>query len=291
MRLPLSSSAGSAGKALDAHCLPDHRLSEQTVESTDAETRGAPVIVLTYPYGGAGRLNTLLARYPDVACTSGTGILPLCEQAAAAWRGADGRDAGPLPRLAAVSIRALAGTIITTLLAREGRRRWCEIATAQPSTAETFLRLYPATRVICLHRACPDVGYAALHDNPWGLAHAGFAPFTAAYPGSTAAALVAYWAAHTAPLIAFEEAHPGQCRRLRYEDLASGMPLGLPSFLGLPDSPGPGQESPASTTANYVNGQEPADGQVPAMPSELIPPALLMQVNERATQLGYPPIT
>jgi Sulfotransferase family len=266
-------------------------------------TPGGPVIVLTYPYGGVWRLRALLETQPDLACTTGTSLLPLCEHAAAAWRSADGRDSGPLPRLAAVSIRALAASIITTVLARHGKHRWCEIATAPPATAETFLSLYPETTAITLHRAFPDVAYAALHASPWGLSDATFAPFTAAYSGSTAAALAAYWAARTASLLAFEQAHPGQCHRLRYEDLTHSQPPDLPAILGL-DRPaglpqdsrdldlaaGPLSAADADSTPEDPNRQAPGEGPVPPVPAELIPAPLLAQLNELAAQLGYPPV-
>lgn len=270
----------------------------------DQARPGAPVVVLTYPHGGAWRLRALLEGHPDLACTSGTSILPLCEHAAAAWRSADGRDGGPLPPLAAASIRALAASIITTVLARQGKRRWCEIATAPPATAETFLRLYPGTKAITLHRACADVGYAALHASPWGLSGATFAPFTTAYPDSAAAALAAYWAARTASLLTFEQAHPGQCHRLRYEDLAQGEPPDLPGFLGLAEpaglprdsryldlaAAGPARADDTSGTPVDPDRLAPVDGAVPPMPAELIPAPLLAQVNELAAQLCYPPV-
>jgi Sulfotransferase family len=252
-------------------------------------TRGAPVIVLTYPHGGAARLRALLDRHAELAWTSGTGILPLCEQAATAWRAADGRDGqagGALPPLAATSVRALLTSLITSLLVREGKRRWCEIAAAPPAAAETFLRLYPGSRVVCLHRACPQVGYAALHASPWGLSGPGFAPFTATYPASTAAALAAYWAAHTGPLLAFEQAHPGQCYRLRYEDLADGPPTGLLDFLGL--------DSASLSAPAWAEGDagDPAAASSPApgMPAEQFPARLLTEVNDMMRRLGYPAV-
>lgn len=77
-----------------------------------AATRNAPVVVLSYPYSGAERWWSLLAPHPELACTLGTGLLPLCEQAAASWRLTDGKANGPLSPLAVASIRALATSII-----------------------------------------------------------------------------------------------------------------------------------------------------------------------------------
>jgi hypothetical protein len=103
-----------------------------------------PVVVLATAYSGAARLRTLLEDCPDLACTSGTGILPLCEQAAAVWRTADGRAPQGTPsRLAAAATRALADALITSVLARAGQRRWCEFCSAMPRAATAFAQLYP----------------------------------------------------------------------------------------------------------------------------------------------------
>jgi protein-tyrosine sulfotransferase len=254
-------------------------------------TRGAPVIVLTYPYGGAARLRALLRWHPDLAWTSGTGILPLCEHAATAWHAVDGRigQVGtPLPPLAIASIRTLATTLITSLLAQQGKRRWCEIAAAPPTAAETFLQLFPGARIVCLHRTCSEVGYAALHaSSGWGVSGSVFAPFTAAYPASTAAALAAYWAANTARLLAFEQAHPEQCYRLRYEDLAAGPPADLLDFLNL--------EIPELNAQTWADGEAtaaPSAGTpMPEMPTDEFPRPLLAEVHEMTNRLGYPAVS
>jgi hypothetical protein len=244
-----------------------------------------PVIVLTYPHAGGERLSALLARYPDLACTAGTGILPLCDAAAAAWASVDDRPGGPPSRLAETSTRALVASMITALLVRQGKRRWCEVATAVPDAAVAFVRLFPGARIVCLHRACPDVVRAAVQASPWGLAGVEYAPYTSAYPASTAAALTACWAARTAGLLAFEQAHPGICQRLRYEDVAAGSLSGLSGFLGLT---GPG---PASWLCDEA--ADPAHG--PAgmdvgFPAGQVPPALLERASGLMEKLGYRPL-
>jgi Sulfotransferase family len=244
----------------------------------------AAAIVLTYRHAGTERLRSLLTMHRDLACTSGTGILPLCEQAAATWRGVEGRADARLSPLAASSIRALTMPVITTVLARQGGRRWCEFVTAPPRAAEAFLQMYPGTRVLCLHRSCADVIDAAIHADPWGLAGPEYAPFTAAYPASTVAALTAYWTARTAPLIAFEESHPDACRRVRYEDLADDpYPDGLFAFLGM--------EAPRPSLADQASPADapPPDGRAP-FPADQVPAPLLTQADGLAGKLGYPPL-
>ena len=246
----------------------------------------APVIVLAPAYSGASTLRSLLEGHSDLACTSGTGLLPLCEQAMATWRNADRRPSGPPSSLALATTRALATSLITSILAREGRRRWCEIAAANPEAAETFLRLYPGTRFLCLYRACPGVIRAALDASPWGITDPVFAPFTSRYPANTVASLTAYWVTHTGTLLAFEHEHSQSCLRVRFEDLAWD-PLvreRITSFLGLTDTysraiPGGHSEpEPAS----------PDTGLAPDPPDYLMLPALRARANDLLRQLDYP---
>lgn len=68
-----------------------------------------------------------------------------------------------------------------------------------------------------------------------GIADPALAPFTRAYPASTAAALAAYWTAHTRSLLAFEASHPQAVLRVRFEDLAAAgqrTARAVTSFLG-----------------------------------------------------------
>jgi hypothetical protein len=257
--------------------LPDDRAAGSTV-AVDRPS-SAPVIVLAPAYAGASTLRSLLEGHPDLACTSGTGLLPLCEQAMATWRNADGRPTGPPSSLASTATRVLAASVITSILAREGKPRWCEIAAANPQAAGTFL---------CLYRACPDVIRAALNVSPWGITDPVFAPFTIQYPANTVASLTAYWVTFTGLLLAFEREHPGSCLRVRFEDLAQGRQaeeriasfLGLAEVAGRPVPGGHGEPQPASPGTEHG-----AD-----LPARLIPAALLAQANDLLRQLDYPPM-
>jgi hypothetical protein len=267
------------------------RRSDPGPAGPDGAARGAPVIVLAYPHSGGGLLASLLSASGDLACTSGTGLLPLCDQAAAVWRRAEGGDdrAGKISALASASVRALVAAVATHILASAGRDRWCEVAAVSPGPAETFLALYPAARFICLHRCFGDVARAAVQASPWGLAGPAYSPFIAAYPGSTVAALAACWAAHTAALLAFERNHPRECLRIRFEDLAAAQhetARKTASFLGIG-----GIGSRARLTAEHESETTPDSASpVPGahLPVDQIPPALLTQVNDLLRQLGYP---
>jgi len=266
-----------------------HLPRDRPAGSTAAADRpsNAPVIVLAPAYSGASMLRLLLEGHPELACTSGTGLLQLCEQAMATWRIADGRPAGPPSSLAFTATRALASSVVISILAREGKPRLCEVAAANPQAAETFLRLYPETRFLCLYRACPGVIRAALDASPWGITDPVFAPFTIKHPANTVASLTAYWVTVTGPLLAFEREHPRSCLRVRFEDLARDqrqVEERAISFLGL-----------TSTVGRAVLGGHreawpttPETGLMADPPGHLVPPALRAQANDLLRQLDYP---
>jgi hypothetical protein len=197
------------------------------------------IIVLAYPQSGADRLWSLLAGHPALACTAGTELIPLCDQAARTWRTAEAAGS-TLSTLAAASVRAMAGSLITIIKSRAGRERWCEISTAPAQSVRTFLQLYPDTRVICLHRDCADFISSATDGCTRGPSGPAFGAFAAAHPGNPVAAAAACWRDRTEQLLVLERAKAGQCHRVRYEDLRSSPAeeervLG---FLGLRPEPG-----------------------------------------------------
>jgi hypothetical protein len=257
----------------------------------DRTARLSPVIVLAYSFSGSQRIWRLLSQSGVLACTSGTGLLPLCENAAETWRLVDDRD-GPLSALAISSIRALAGSMITVMLASTGKSRWCEISFSLPTAAETFLRLYPGTKFICLHRSCPDVIRAGIEANPWGLGDTSIGRFAAAYPGSNAAAIAAYWAERTESLLLFEAAHPAACLRVNYQALASQPDRVAEAIFAFLDLAPGGPDMPFPETEAAAVPAEHADRLVTDTPAlaSYIPPPLKQAVNRFQARLDYPPI-
>ena len=253
-------------------------------EQPPRATSVAPVIVLTTVHSGAQKLLPLLNEMAGLACTSGTGLIPLCAEAAQTWQRAEARP-GSMSSLAIASIRAMASSVITTILVRKGKQRWCEISTAPPSATEAFLRAFPGTRVLCLHRSCPDVIYNAIHATGWGLASPVIAPFIAAHPASSAASVGAYWAARTEELLTFEAAHPGACHRFRFEDLAERPETieEMLAFLGAVRETPP--RFPMQAQDHIARSGMP-DGIL--LPVEQIPPPLLDEINRLMTKLSYP---
>jgi hypothetical protein len=251
--------------------------------------RAAPVIVLAYNGSGADQLRSWLSARPELTCTTGTGILPLCHQAVTAWRTVDGRMGGGVSPLGLASARALSAGLMTAILAGSGGHRWCEFIAAPTAVAETFLRLYPRTRFLSVHRRADTVIRAIIGTSRWGLAGPEFLPFVSAHPASSVAALASYWITHTTQQLDFEEAHLELCLRVRTEDLianAAQTHQDIGEFLSLDGgdvSPWLIQDAEGSQSAS-------ADSAPAGLPLTQLPEPLLAQLNKLHLRLGYTPV-
>lgn len=253
------------------------------------ELASGPVLVLTYGFAGGQRLQDLLRSEPTLGCTTRTGILSAALNAAEAWSRAEDSVGDQMSALAASSVKALITPMLAIIRARTGGTRWCETAT-DSFAAAVFLRFFPDTRVICLHRACPDVAYAVLAANPWGICGPVYARHLAAYPASTAAALAAWWVDQAGPLADFEAGHPHACMRVRYEDIVAdpGQALtAIRGFIGLE----PASAIPAANATAWTPSAGPAaPGCGADFPADQLPPQLASQVDALHVRLGYPPL-
>jgi hypothetical protein len=256
-----------------------------------ARAPNSPIIVLSYPYAGAERVQDALAAGSRLACTSGTGILPQCAAAAETWRHIEGQQSTDMSRLAEAATRGLVTAQIAAILASSGQPRWCELATAAPGAAETFLQIFPHAHFVCVHRSCLDVIRACVQANPWGLQGHGFRPFLLAYPGNSVAALAAYWVTCEEQLLAFERANEQAADGVRYEDVTSRPDHALApvrAALGLGNTDGDGV-SPAQPEWLAEPGDAPAEPDA-TVPAEMIPEPLRQRITLLHAELGYPPL-
>jgi len=263
--------------------------SQRPGEPASPGTRTGPVIVLACAYAGAARVVEALAADPAVAATTGTGIIPLCGQAAQTWQRLDGRAGPPLSQLAASTLRALITAQVTMILAEAGKTRWCELAIGATSAASSFLQVFPGTAIVTVHRHSLDMIRAAVQASPWGLHLPRLAPYLSSYQGSTAAALAAYWADSTEQLLAFETANPRVTYRVRYEDAAADPDRALASLrscLGLTTGPHQGIIREPGT-AGQPTPQTPSPAGT-VVPAAIIPRPLLDRISSLHAQLEYP---
>lgn len=249
----------------------------------------APIIVMAYAGSGADQLLSVLSGFRELACTQRTGILPLCHHAVTTWQTVDGGAGGGVSPLAAASLRALSAGLMTAVLARQGGGRWCEFTSGASAAAQSFARICPQARFLVAHCRADTVVRAIIGSSRWGLEGQEFAPYVSVHPASPVAALASYWAAHTAGLLEFEEAHPDKCHRVRVEDLtadAAQALLGISDFLALDGR----AMSPSLTRDDDRNWQARDSAPATGLPIDRIPASLLARVNELHRSLGYSPV-
>lgn len=250
--------------------------------------------MLTYAHSGDELLRHTLGASRSLACTDGTGLLPLCQAAISTWTQVENRGQAP-SALALKSVRTLVSTMATVIQSGSGATRWCETAFAGLAAAETFLQIFPEAAFLCLHRSLQAVIAEAIRAYPWGLGGSPFWPYAAVHPGSNVATIAAYWTAHTEQILEFEAAHAPSCLRIRHEDLAAGTRAQAAEIfarLGLDgrDLIAPGQTS--TTRPGDPAGQDDGDGIGPVAQPPLgqVPPQLLARVRELHTRLGFEPL-
>lgn len=249
----------------------------------------APVVILAYGYSGAALVQQILADGTDLACTAATGIVPLCQAAAAAWSQIEIHPGPSMSRLAISSIRTLVSTQLTIVLAAADKRRWCELAASAPSAAQTFLQIFPEARFVCVHRACTDVISAAITSQPGGINGPLISRFIRRYPGNSIAAVAAYWTWATEQMLAFEAANPHACRRVRYEDVVADAAHALDSIRSSLHVNQPTHQRPLP---GIIEQAEPAgeDQVARHLPVQLdiVPDELRRQISQLHAELGYP---
>jgi hypothetical protein len=243
-----------------------------------------PVIVLTYAHAGAELLTRALAAGRNLACTTATGVLPLCHEAIATWRRVDGGD-GPPTALAVKSVRALATAVIATIQARVGGQRWCETAFTSSSIASTFLQVFPGATFLCLHRQLSGVMAEAAETYPWGLGGSPFWPYAASHPGNNAATIATYWTERSQDLLDFEEQHSTSCLRVSYEQIdADHVPVvsSIYHALGLDLRHLDVMAGPSGERSRPALVSEPPD-----LASTRIPASLLTAIHALQVKLGH----
>jgi hypothetical protein len=145
-----------------------------------------------------------------------------------------------------------------------------------------------------------DFIHSALEATPWGLSGYGFEQYAAGSPGNSVFSLARYWSDNAAAIEQLENLMPGQCSRVRYEDLVSDpeeVAATICDFVGVPVAPGISKlcfeaEHERFGPSDYkiwhtssVNTDSIGGGT--SVPVGLIPPALVASINEQLGRLGY----
>jgi len=266
-----------------------------------------PVFVLCTGRSGSTLLRFLLDAHPDLACPPETRLPWLCTQLASAWSviedapmpsGPTGQ--APVPDPVIRGLRQSLTPMMTSYLARRGKKRYCDKSIGGAQHARLLRQVWPDAKFICLYRHPMDVIGSGLEASPWGLGGYGFESYVAASPGNLVAALARYWADYSGAILAAEAELGEDCLPVRYEDLVTdpeGQAGRLFEFLGVVPVPGitqwcftaerqrfgPGDYKIWNTAG--VNAGSVGRGW--RVPARLIPAEVMTVVNDVAEQLGY----
>lgn len=137
-----------------------------------------------------------------------------------------------------------------------------------------------------------------------GLSSLWLCPFIQRSPDNFVAALANSWLTHVDSALKWEEAHPGLCHRMRYEDLVTAPQDTLavfPKFLGTDSEASLLQAAfekarsasgPGDYKVVFTKNVHPLSiGRGKRVPVGMLPPSLRDAVNEKLTLLGYEPVT
>jgi hypothetical protein len=268
-----------------------------------------PVVILSSARSGSTLLRFLLDSHPDFACPPETRVPATCAQLAFTWSALENAGSGrqrlpdqpvPLSGQAVAAIRSTVDEILSGYLRSRGKRRWCDKSQDSYRFAHVIAQIYPEAQFIVLTRHCMDVIASVIELSPWNLQNLGLDDHVARHPGNSVAAVAEYWLACAGANVAFSDAYPERCLRVRYEDLVTAPEETASSifgFLGARQVPGITREcfrvahdrDGAGDEKIWLTSSVSTDsvGRGTAVPAAGLGAALREQLNQLLARLRY----
>jgi len=205
--------------------------------------------------------------------------------------------------MAADICRSVARDVFTPYLGRHSKNRWCDKSLVSVDSAEVLLTVFPSARFVCLYRDFRDVVASTLEACPFGVAGYAVDGYIRDTPGNSVCAVARYWVDKVETMCAFEQAHPDQTYRLRYEDFVSAPDVEfqrLCHFIGCSEPPASLSHadvlhrSAAFGPQDYkiLYTHEVSRGSVGrgwAIPTQFLPDMLVARIDAVNGQLKYAP--
>lgn len=271
---------------------------------------------------GAARSGTTLVRllldaHSEIASPAEVGIPGLIEHYLRVWwplrsLGPDGKERPfdeqdwltPLPAAGRDALREAVLAPMRYCCQREGKRIFCDKSLDTAFHLPKVRSAFPSVRTIAVYRHVMDVVASAIEASPWGFSGYGFTPFIQASPDNFVLALVNYWLHHVNGALAWEDQHPAEVIRVRYEDLVAMPAQALAavfSFMNVEPEEAVVDVAFERAATTRVPGDykivhtrrvhERSVGRGRHVPVDLIPAEVLEHVNHALTRLGYEELT
>jgi len=135
-------------------------------------------------------------------------------------------------------LRDFAGNILDTYALAKGKRCWFDKTPGYVEILDTVDTLFGTDcRYIMLYRHGLDVATSMSRMQQDDVQRGPGRRYTQLYPDSIRLCNAAYWAEQCEKMLSFEAAHPEQCHRLLYEELATDPAQHLPGLFEFLDEP------------------------------------------------------
>lgn len=263
----------------------------------------APIFILCAARSGSTLLRYFLDAHPEIGCPPETNLAAALEavQFALGVSRDNDEEMSEWQARTDAFCRRLADEIYQPYLKRGGKKRWCDKSLLSIERTESLGRIFPTARFLCLHRHCLDMIASGLEASPHGLGAYGFDFYARETPLNAVWALGRYWADRAEAALAFEEANPHRCLRIRYEDFVRDPHAILTEvcrFLSVDSNPaffdrelvfGPrivtGPQDYKIVYSRDVDSSSVGRGWT--VPLEMLPSPLIERINEIHHRLGY----
>ncbi len=275
----------------------------------------AGIFILSLPRTGSTVLRLILDTHPDVLCPDELNLGRLLK---ALYDTNEGLAEGSGTAVStpeeidpaspgAAETRRLVTAMLGDAARRKGKSLWCDKSPSNLEHMAEIAALLPGSRFILLHRHCLDFASSCLRFSTYGWFLTVVEDYVRRDHRNFLRAAIRAWNEKTRDLLDFEAAHPGDCHRLRYEDLVASpedTARRLFAFLGLTLPPdllarvfsSPHHQRSWNGDPNALFSRAIVDDSV-GRGAELnprafarVPADLLRTMNELLATLGYPAV-
>ncbi|MCQ8129798.1 sulfotransferase family protein [Methylomonas rivi] len=184
-----------------------------------------PVFIISCERSGSTMLRYIVDSHSEIACPGHLYIGQLCDSLNILLTGTLAQNQKELSevnkKLLVISeTKKIIENVIARYLIEKNKSTWCEKTPMNLEYLDLLNEHYPNAKYICLYRHCMDVVHSSLNLSKYRFLPE-HVPFVQRNPGNIIAAMTENWLEKTEKLLKFEESHPEQCFRVKYESIVT----------------------------------------------------------------------